>query len=251
MLQTIINNAQLLIVLAFVVLSLLGGVFRKVQEQREVQRRKAALERARLEMLRTGRGIPTGEFMPGPTETVFQSGPAPVGPPTSAAEALARLEEIARRRQEQMGKVRTAGPPKRRESEQTAPAGPVIVMSPSGPIVLRPGTPGPGMPVGGAGVPAGRKGKQSRQGQRPKAPRPGPRPAPEEPAFPAPALSAIEQARAVPPTPVPEVAVRGRTVMPGGAPRTPEEWRRLAVATTIFGRPVSEDPGDGSPPRMF
>jgi hypothetical protein len=253
MLQTILNNAQIFVVLGFVLLSVLGQVARKVQEQREIRRRKMAQEQARLDMLRTGRSNREGSvverpgsvMMPGP---MVQTAPAPLGPPTSAAEAVARLEEIARRRQEQMGKVRTAGPTSpRRGKEQT---GPVIVMGPTGPIVLRPGqTFNPAMPAGApAAGPTQRKAKQPKQ---PKQPKNRPAPAPE-PAAP----SGYEPPRVAPaPAPAalgPSAARAARApVLGSGTPRTPEEWRRLAAATAIFGRPVGEQGGDGAPGRLF
>jgi len=246
-LQTLLNNAQLLIVLAFVLLSVLGGIFRKVQEQREVQRRKTAADRARVEMLRTGRSMHGGGAVRPPMDPAFGPGPAPVGPPTSAAEALARLEEIARRRQDQMGKVRSAGQPQRRSTE---PAGPVIVMGPSGPIVIRPGS---SLPSGSAGVPAGRgkPAKPARQAQRAhKQAKPPSRPVPQAPAPPPPPMTAMEQARLTPQAAA-QVTPPARAMMPGLTPRTPEEWRRLAAAVAVFGRPVGEGPGDATPSRLF
>ncbi len=244
MIQTLLNNAQLLIVVAFVLLSLLGGLFRKIQEQREVQRRKAAAERARLEMLRTGRGAGGAARGSPVVEPVMQSARTPLGPPTSAAEALARLEEIARRRQEQLGKSRAQG--QRRPAETV---GPVIVMGPSGPIVLRPGqSPQAGMPAQRKG---GKPGRQQQQPQRQKQGKQQARPTPPPPA-PEPEY-VVEQVRAAPAAPsnTPRVAPRPTAALPGGSPTTPEEWRRLAAATAIFGRPIGEQtPGDG-PPRLF
>lgn len=263
MLNTILHNAQLIIVFAFVLLSLLGGIFRKMQEQREAQRRRAAAERARLEMLRTGRGATTTDPMLG-TAPVFQPGPsaAPLGPPTSAAEALARLEEIARRRQEQMGRVRGGQqqqqqPPQRRVNELS---GPVVVMGPSGPMVIRPGQPmgGPGG-FGGAGGAPPQTGKKNKGRQQPQPQRQGKqgkqqaRPAPvPEPAAPSSSFD-LEQVRAAAANAPAVVTGRGGVALPNGAPRTPQEWRRLAAANAIFGRPVGEQQGlgDGGPGRLF
>jgi hypothetical protein len=243
---------QLVVVLAFVLLSLLGGIFRKIQEQRELQRRRAATERARLEMLRTGRVTPTGQPLAGPGEPVFVPGlkpfsRAPMGPPTTAAEALARLEEIARRRQEQVGKVRGGSslPPKRRPD----PGREVVVMGPAGPVVVRPGSAEDG---GSRSGPTGRKPKPGRPGQRAKTARPSAVPPPSRGVRePEPVRTLVEQARTeVVPAPV----AGAQVVMPSGTPRTPAEWRRLVAATAIFGRPVGEGGGGASggvPERLF
>src|SRR5690606_80548 len=87
-LQWLAGNAQFLLFILVFIIPMLGGLLRWIETQREKRRRRAELERRRLEALRTGRidaESPAGR----------QSAPAPVrtGP---------TREEIAARRQREM-----------------------------------------------------------------------------------------------------------------------------------------------------
>lgn len=95
MIQWILNNLQLLIIVAVAGFSVLSWVARRLAEKAEERRQLHERERRRLEALRTGRVEPQDE---------------PAGPPTApvAVTPEQRLAEIARRREEMRRRMEQA-----------------------------------------------------------------------------------------------------------------------------------------------
>lgn len=254
------NYLQLIIVLLIVGSSFITWVIRKLQEQRIKKAQRDAIERRRLELLRTGRD--PGE----------QSLEAPMGPGEPAATPsdpeAARRAELARRRREQieMLRRRQAGQAGGRggqagggqgggavgnASASGGQASEITIQLPGGrvlriPAPQQPGQTGPAPAGGSAGE------------RRPATPRPAPKTAPTR------SSPALERPKSrAKPAPVPRpadpsdtgessthrlvetrgAAAAGPAVTAAsidGKPMTAADWRRAFIAGQILGRPVAE-----------
>lgn len=258
------NYLQLIIVLLIVGSSFITWVIRKLQEQRIRKAQRDAIERRRLELLRTGRD---------PGEQALEAPMSPDEPAATPSDPeAARRAELARRRREQIEMLRrrqagqnagqssgqgAGGPasvgPGGNASASGGQASEITIQLPGGRVLRIPAPPQPGQTGSGA---AG--GGSSQRRPAPAAPRSAPKTAPtrsspalERPksrAKPAPALQPMD------PTDTGEssthrlvetrgAAAAGPVVTAAsidGKPMTAADWRRAFVAGQILGRPVAE-----------
>jgi hypothetical protein len=239
----LLNNLQIIVLLLVLGASGLHWILNKLKEQAAIKRAQTERARREEEMLRTGRVMPYEEAQqPGRAQ-------APVTP----AEARERLAEIARRRQAQLEQAR-------RESQRTIPPPaparaparggasgppPIIVMGPSGPIVVpRPQQrPAPASPRPAPAPAASRQPRPQRPPpppkQRARPPEPAREPAPVEETAP---RRAGDESIGRPRPDMPQPADRPRRValaMPPVTPRNAAEYRRLLAMVEILSPPLA------------
>lgn len=246
--QQIIN----LIVVALVAgSSVISWIFRKLAEQAALKRAEAARERQKLETLRTGRGDDEDEDKARRSRVL--ASPAPTAARTAGPEDL---EQLAKRRAEQLRQLRELQAAKQR-SAGNAPPSP----RPMGDVIARvPGSSGPTVPGTRAGsrppvlTPSGqarveeRRAKQARQAR--KAELEELRRAESEALRRTLAASTPLQDRSSPLAPQPREGARNsfgenrpelaRKAHPSPlAGMTRADWKRAFLAKEVLGEPVS------------
>lgn len=199
--------------------SFLSWVFRKLQEQAAKKKARDAVERRKLESLRTGRTISEPVAVPtDPAEAARQE----------AAKRRAQIEELRRRQQErvrQQAAAKTA-PPTARPS---TPPRDRPVARPLPPIVKIPGSTGPTVPQTRP-LPTPKPARPAPK--RPVAKRPEPKPEPRRIAAPL----TTQQPAPTAPAPAGPAGVSGAQP---DRPRTPADWRRAIIMNEILSPPVS------------
>jgi len=236
---------------------ILGRILQWLGEQKKAKDRERRLEAARLEALRTGR--PVAEVLGAQTAATTAQ------PPASPSD---RVQELARRRQEQLQELRRRQQAARQQQTQARTLPGPAQPRPGG--VLRPPTP-PQRPLPRAGQPipqrsAPRPGQPfpqrpgqrlpgaarpvplpPKQRQRPPAPVPAPKPA-QAPTEPEPVRAATPIAQAPAPQPPTAAPLVGAVTILGHQ-MTPADWRRFVIAREILDPPLAlREPGSGASP---
>jgi hypothetical protein len=235
---------QLIIILIIAGSGLIRWVAQQLQEQKKKKAAQDAIERARLETLRTGRVPEAGALDLPQRDQARKEQEAAAARQAQVDEFIRRQQERARQRaSREVGRGPTAGQNLPRIPGSSGPTVPMPTgrprpakAAPQGPArqpdrVARPVPTGRTIPRGAPQAP-----------KKTQAPAPAPRPAPRaEP--PAEAQATRTEAAAAAPAAPAASPARIRALV--STPRTPEEWRRAIVVNTILGPPPGLSGSDG------
>lgn len=233
---------QLIIILIIAGSGLIRWVAQQLQEQKKKKAAQDAIERARLETLRTGRAPDAGALDLAQRDQARKEQEAAAARQAQVDEFIRRQQERARQRaSREVGRGPTAGQNLPRIPGSSGPTVPTPTGRPR-PAKAAPQAPARQPDRAARPVPAGRtipRAVSPKKSQTAPAPKPAPRA--EPPGAPAGAKPA-EVAAAAPAAPV---AAPARIRALAATPRTPEEWRRAIVVNTILGPPPGLSGSDG------